>query len=771
MLSMKKLFVLATISLIGLVACNKAEVEIEKAVDEQKGFEYTCRIVEPSTKTTLEGNVVTWEVNDQLGFYTSTDTYNTYKKISTISPAVTFTIYLSSALAVDDELYAYFPYKYNADASTDGPTKVKMSIPATQTNDFDAMPQVSKVYVASAATASGATIDLEFLNLGSVARFLVFSDVAAYRSETVQSITFAANKACAGNFEFDVTSVDYDTPSTLEISGYSESTVVVNASPTIGSTKDDAGSVNMVLAPGDYTGTVTVTTDEATYAYVISSAKTFSRAGLKPLGIKLDAAHRTPLPKKTYKKVTSTPADWEGEYILVNSAGNSVMTGQLSGNYLATTAVEANLDGTITCKAAYAFQIEAASTGYYALKNSKDKYICLKESGKTNVSLSDASTSDNAKFALSLSATGLVSINSKLQNTRYLTYGSGTDWRFYASTDNRGYLYALYDSRTPLDKPVVGVSVDGTTVTATWVAIANAGSYSVTISDGKTESSDEVTTTSKSFTGMATGTYTVTVVAKPSDTTTYKDSAEGVSGYAVVGTPTLVAPTITSLEQTATGFSAAWTAGDAYATGYSWEFRQGSTTGTLLGSGSTANKTLSVAFASLTIDAFTNGTKYYLLVVPTASGYNSPSAVSSSFTASTSKTAEITVSCYNSGSSWSSYADKNGSVTGSDAVLYNISSKQIAYNADYIQARSSKSSVIYNTSSFGTISEIHIYDDTAATFNVYVGTSSELSGTSNVSADGTGRVFTISGTNGYFKITNSNSTIAHITKIKITYSN
>ncbi len=658
---------LATIAFIGAVACNKVEEVQISPEKEQPGIEYICRIVDSDTKTTLEGNVVTWEINDPIGYYSSTDTYNSYKKITTISPVVTFPVYLTNTLNANDELYAYFPYKENASASTDGPTKVKMSIPASQSNDFDAMPQVSKVYKATSTVTSGSTIDLEFLNLGSVAQFIVYSSVASYRNEVVRSISFTANKACAGDFLFDVTGVDYENPSSLEIDGYSESTVTVTASPTIGSTKDDAGSVNMVLAPGDYSGTVIVTTNEATYSYTISSPKSFVRAGLKPLGIRLDAEHRTPLPKKTYQKITSEPADWEGEYILVNSDGTYVMTGNLSGNYLEATSITANLDGTITCFDSYSFEIEKISDGVYALKNSSGKYISLNESGSTNATLLDNTSTDNSKFEITLSPTGLATINSKLQNTRYLTFSTSNDWRFYANSNNRGYFYALSDSRIFLDTPVVEVSVSGTTINASWGVVANAASYDVTLSGS---SPVEVTETSKSFTGLPSGTYTVTVVAKPLDAVTYRDSAAGVSANAVVGTPTLAAPTITTLDQTNTGFSAAWTAGDAYATGYDWEFREGSTTGTVLGSGSTSTLTLAVPFSSLSIDKFTNGTKYYFLLSAKATGYTSSVVVNDNFTASSSTEVSITTFSKVSGAIDSniSYAAVKGDGTTDPAI-------------------------------------------------------------------------------------------------------
>lgn len=132
-------------------------------------------------------------------------------------------------------------------------------------------------------------------------------------------------------------------------------------------------------------------------------------------------------------------------------------------------------------------------------------------------------------------------------------------------------------------------------------------------------------------------------------------------------------------------------------------------------------------------------------------------------------TAEITLSTY--GSSWSSYADRTGVVTGTDNKTYTVAASMIASVESKIQARSSKSSIIYNTQSFGNIKSIQIEDATGATFTVTVGKSSNSGCTTNTSAEGT-RIFNIATDgNGFFKIVNSNTTIAKITKIKITYTN
>lgn len=130
-------------------------------------------------------------------------------------------------------------------------------------------------------------------------------------------------------------------------------------------------------------------------------------------------------------------------------------------------------------------------------------------------------------------------------------------------------------------------------------------------------------------------------------------------------------------------------------------------------------------------------------------------------------TIEITISAF--GKSWDSYADKTGNVSGSDGISYEIRGVSICYNKDYIQARKSKSSKIYNTTSLGKIKSIKIEDSTAATFLVKVGNSSDSCETEITSSDS--RVFTNDNLNvGYFTIENNDTTIAKITSVTITYA-
>ena len=92
----------------------------------------------------------------------------------------------------------------------------------------------------------------------------------------------------------------------------------------------------------------------------------------------------------------------------------------------------------------------------------------------------------------------------------------------------------------------------------------------------------------------------------------------------------------------------------------------------------------------------------------------------------------------------------------------------MVYNKDYIQIRSSKKSKLYNTTSIGTIRSIVISDDTQATFTVKSGSSQGACNTS-VSAESDNRTFNFIGDASYFTIEVGNTTIAHVTKITVTY--
>lgn len=299
---MKKSFkffaVLATASLA--FSCAKVveeSIEIEQPAEEvpaEEVFEYIFRISDENggpTKTTLDENTVKWEENDQIGVYAD-GTTNKSGEITTLNPVV-FPVYLTAALSAGEKVYCYYPYDGANDSKA--ANGITLIIPATQSGDFDAMPQVSLPYEVTADMASGTNNvdDIYFCNIGSVAQFLVYSSSGAYSGESVESITLNANTGLAGSVTFDLTAVDYSDPSTLATSGYASKWAKTTASPAIGTSTGDAGVANLVIAPGTYYGTIQVKTDKAKYTYTITEPNkiTFNRSKIKKLALNLESAN------------------------------------------------------------------------------------------------------------------------------------------------------------------------------------------------------------------------------------------------------------------------------------------------------------------------------------------------------------------------------------------------------------------------------------------------------------------------------------------------
>lgn len=273
-------------------SCAK-EADVVTKPEETKTYEYVFQIsdADDNTKTTIDGTTVAWEANDQIGIFAA-GTTNTFGKITTLNP-VQFPIYLSAALSQGDMVYAYYPYSSTNSSAT--ANAVTLTIPASQSGDFDAMPQVALPYETTAAMAKGNnnTDKLLFCNIGSIARFLVYSSTGAYDDEIVESIKFTANTGLAGSVSFDLTAVDYDDPSTLATTGYASLSATTTESPAIGTNTTNAGVANLVIAPGTYFGTVVLLTDKARYTYTIAEANkiTFARSAIKKLGLDLESAN------------------------------------------------------------------------------------------------------------------------------------------------------------------------------------------------------------------------------------------------------------------------------------------------------------------------------------------------------------------------------------------------------------------------------------------------------------------------------------------------
>lgn len=280
-----------------LVACSKEESEVP-APQTVRPVPYTFLIGDASSTRMLlgsgeHGRFGLWESSDRIGtlLTASGSTTSAFANVTPGSP-VSFRIYNNGGFAGGEQVRAYYPYN----SATTGLDAVKLSIPPSQNQgsagfDFSAMPMVSSVYEIPGPIADNFNPvgELYFANLAAVAEFRIFSSNGAYASETVSSVIFEGSAPLAGSFTADISQMDVFDPSTLAISGYSENTVCTAVDPQVqvGSSSSGATSVYMVLAPGSYSGRVTVVTDKATYTYTLSKPQEFKRSVVRSLGVDL----------------------------------------------------------------------------------------------------------------------------------------------------------------------------------------------------------------------------------------------------------------------------------------------------------------------------------------------------------------------------------------------------------------------------------------------------------------------------------------------------
>ena len=141
--------------------------------------------------------------------------------------------------------------------------------------------------------------------------------------------------------------------------------------------------------------------------------------------------------QSTYTKVTETPTDWSGTYVIVADASNVIFTGQSgTNNYGGYASVQIS-DNSVTGNfAAYEVEIEQSGT-YYSIKHiNSSKYLGW-TSGNNLYFSTTVPTANSYRWVLSTS-----SILNASDNTRKLQYNSGSP-RFacYSSSQKVAYLY------------------------------------------------------------------------------------------------------------------------------------------------------------------------------------------------------------------------------------------------------------------------------------------------------------------------------------------
>lgn len=152
-----------------------------------------------------------------------------------------------------------------------------------------------------------------------------------------------------------------------------------------------------------------------------------------------------------YVKVTSAPADWSGEYLLVakNNADLYALDQKSTGSWGTASSVTETTSGIVANNVTNAYKIIISAgtvSGTYSLQLQDNNYVSSSAAKKFNVSVSKSASATDMK--ISLNGDGTVTIESKTKAGRKLHYnynnGSG-GFRYYDNNTSLSlpYLYKL----------------------------------------------------------------------------------------------------------------------------------------------------------------------------------------------------------------------------------------------------------------------------------------------------------------------------------------
>lgn len=317
---MKNIIFAATAMIVAMTAVSCSKVA---GIEENPSYTYRFAVVNeelPSVKSDMSDDHLVFEKDDYLGFSLEKDGQIVDAQrtpIQTTEPRPIFGFTTNHQMKAGDRIYVVSPRVLKIDKGTDrrepanADPMQSITIPLVQTHKggkFDgvAMPMVSVPFTFTKDMLVGKDNQLQevkFLNLGALLDFRVFSTDGTYQGEIVRDVIFEADKNIVGEFKINVQNVNPDDEKTLTIdltSARAEgdfAAPLTNVARTesdakVGADKDHSGSVRMVVAPGTYTGKVKVRTDKAYYVFNLSTARTFDRNGIYPLGLNLAKATR-----------------------------------------------------------------------------------------------------------------------------------------------------------------------------------------------------------------------------------------------------------------------------------------------------------------------------------------------------------------------------------------------------------------------------------------------------------------------------------------------
>lgn len=255
---------------------------------ERTGYEYHFEIIEGETRASLGDEGVFWGSGDQVGIFVGDGSSRTANvNLETTPKSIDLSV--EAPLAEGTVIHAYYPYQDgNLIASA-----AKIVFPHAQSGgSVSAMPLAGLPFEVQDGEVTNGSVF--FLNLGSIVDFRVYSNL--YAGEHIQSITLdVASGSVSGNATLDLTAVSrtdegYQIPDLVWTEGNSSVTLTQEASVVQTQEAASESHLYMVVAPGTYSGAISIVTDAAVYSFPFTNV-TFRRNTVKRINANLESTN------------------------------------------------------------------------------------------------------------------------------------------------------------------------------------------------------------------------------------------------------------------------------------------------------------------------------------------------------------------------------------------------------------------------------------------------------------------------------------------------